>query len=64
MRRGPVSKLDKDSYILSTGLILMEITQEGELITISSKAAEKVTEFIKQENKDKLYLRVYVSGGG
>lgn len=58
------SKLDKDSYILLTNSYLMETVQESELITISSKAAEKVTEFMKQENKDNLYLRVYVSGGG
>jgi iron-sulfur cluster assembly accessory protein len=59
-----ISKLDKDSYILLTNSYLMETVQENELITISSKAAEKVTEFMKQENKDNLYLRVYVSGGG
>ena len=42
----------------------MESTHQTELITISPKAAEKVMEFMKQENKDSLYLRVYVSGGG
>ena len=42
----------------------MESTHQTQLITISPKAAEKVTEFMKQENKDSLYLRVYVSGGG
>ena len=43
---------------------MMEITQQAELITITPKAAEKVGEFMKQENKETLYLRVYVSGGG
>src|SRR5262245_3403865 len=42
----------------------MESTQQTELITITPKAAEKVGEFMKQENKENLYLRVYVSGGG
>src|SRR5574341_2576412 len=42
----------------------MESTHQTELITITQKAAEKITEFMKQENKDNLYLRVYVSGGG
>jgi iron-sulfur cluster assembly protein len=42
----------------------MESTHQTQLITISPKAAEKVMEFMKQENKDSLYLRVYVSGGG
>src|SRR5256714_3466526 len=42
----------------------MESTQQTHNITITSKAAEKVTEFMKQEGKDSLLLRVYVSGGG
>ena len=42
----------------------MESIHQAELITISPKAEEKVTEFMKQENKESLYLRVYVSGGG
>src|SRR5881409_1691466 len=42
----------------------MESTHQSQVITISPKAAEKVMEFMKQENKDSLYLRVYVSGGG
>ncbi len=34
------------------------------LITLTPKAAEKVKEFMKQEGRDDLYLRVYVAGGG
>ena len=40
----------------------METVQKK--ITITTKAAEKVKEFMKQEGKDGLFLRVYVSGGG
>ncbi len=40
----------------------MESTQK--IITITPKAAEKVKEFMKQEGRDDLYLRIYVSGGG
>ena len=42
----------------------METTQQSQIVTITSKAAEKVVEFMKQEGKDNLLLRVYVSGGG
>ena len=42
----------------------MENAQQTHLINITPKAAEKVMEFMKQENKGNLYLRVYVSGGG
>ncbi len=42
----------------------MEATHQTQLITVTSKAAEKVVEFMKQEGKDNLFLRVYVSGGG
>jgi iron-sulfur cluster assembly accessory protein len=42
----------------------MESAQQTEVITVTSKAAEKVAEFMKQEGKDNLLLRVYVSGGG
>jgi iron-sulfur cluster assembly accessory protein len=45
-------------------LIYMENAQQTHLINITPKAAEKVMEFMKQENKGNLYLRVYVSGGG
>ncbi len=40
----------------------METVQKT--ITVTPKAAEKVKEFMKQEGKDDLFLRVYVSGGG
>lgn len=40
----------------------METIQKA--VTITPKAAEKVKEFMKQEGKDDLFLRVYVSGGG
>ena len=40
----------------------METVQKT--ITVTQKAAEKVKEFMKQEGRDDLYLRVYVSGGG
>lgn len=40
----------------------MEAIQK--LITITPKAAAKVKEFMKQEGRDDLYLRIYVTGGG
>jgi iron-sulfur cluster assembly accessory protein len=43
---------------------VMESAQQSQIITITPKAAEKVSEFMKQEGKDNLFLRVYVSGGG
>lgn len=54
----------KDSYILLIDLRSMERAEQTRLISITQKAAEKIVEFMKQENKEKLYLRVYVSGGG
>jgi iron-sulfur cluster assembly accessory protein len=54
----------KDSYILLMDLCTMESAEQTQLISITQKAAEKIVEFMKQENKEKLYLRVYVSGGG
>ena len=42
----------------------MESTQQSQRITITPKAADKVAEFMKQEGKDTLLLRVYVTGGG
>ncbi len=36
----------------------------GRLIALTPKAAEKVKEFMKQEGREDLYLRVYVAGGG
>ncbi len=40
----------------------METVQKQ--ITLTAKGAEKVKEFMKQEGRDDLFLRVYVSGGG
>lgn len=54
----------KDSYILLIDLGSMESVEQTRLISITQKAAEKIVEFMRQENKEKLYLRVYVSGGG
>jgi iron-sulfur cluster assembly protein len=34
------------------------------MITVSSKAAEKIKEFMKEESENPQYLRVYVQGGG
>ena len=34
------------------------------VVTITPKAAEKVKEFMKQEGREDLFLRIYVSGGG
>ena len=42
----------------------MESAAQSQIITITPKAAEKVSEFMKQEGNDSLFLRVYVSGGG
>lgn len=42
----------------------MESTEQSQIVGITPKAAEKVSEFMKQEGKDSLFLRVYVSGGG
>jgi iron-sulfur cluster assembly protein len=49
---------------IKTNYIEMESTQQSQVITITTKAAEKVAEFMKQEGNNNLYLRVYVSGGG
>jgi iron-sulfur cluster assembly protein len=43
---------------------VMESTQQSQIVAVTSKAAEKVSEFMKQEGKDSLFLRVYVTGGG
>ena len=42
----------------------MESAQQTQVVDVTLKAAEKVMEFMKQEGKDNLYLRVYVTGGG
>ena len=39
-------------------------TQSGNLITITAKAAEKIKEFMAQEEEKPEFLRVYVQGGG
>ncbi len=62
----------KNSIVLKAKVIIfikpkyskMESTQQSQVITITTKAAEKVAEFMKQEGNNSLYLRVYVSGGG
>jgi iron-sulfur cluster assembly accessory protein len=54
----------KTYYIYKTKLTIMESTQQSQVVTITQKAAQKVAEFMKQEGKDNLFLRVYVSGGG
>jgi iron-sulfur cluster assembly accessory protein len=43
---------------------IMESAQQTKVVDVTLKAAEKVIEFMKQEGKDNLYLRVYVTGGG
>jgi len=54
----------KSYYIYSDVFDDMESAQQSQSVTITSKAAEKVAEFMKQEGNTDLYLRVYVSGGG
>ena len=39
-------------------------TQSGKLITITEKAAEKISEFMKEEKESAQFLRIYVQGGG
>jgi iron-sulfur cluster assembly protein len=56
-----ISGLNTSKVILN---IAMETAQQSQIVTITPKAAEKVVEFMKQEGKDNLLLRVYVSGGG
>ncbi len=56
-----VSGLNSSTVILN---LAMETAQQSQIVTITPKAAEKVVEFMKQEGKDNLLLRVYVSGGG
>jgi iron-sulfur cluster assembly accessory protein len=52
------------TYILFKHNYIMESTQQSQIVTVTPKAAEKVSEFMKQEGKDSLFLRVYVTGGG
>jgi len=42
----------------------MATEQKEQLVTVSSKAAEKIKEFMKEESDSPQYLRVYVQGGG
>ncbi len=39
-------------------------TQSGKLITITAKAAEKINEFMAEEEAKPQFLRIYVQGGG
>ena len=42
----------------------MATEQSQKLITITSKAAEKIHEFMGEEAEKPQYLRIYVQGGG
>lgn len=42
----------------------MSNTQSTKLLTVTSKAAEKILAFMKEETEKPEYLRVYVQGGG
>jgi iron-sulfur cluster assembly protein len=42
----------------------MASEQTQKLITVTPKAAEKIAEFMKEEDENAEYLRVYVQGGG
>ena len=42
----------------------MATEQTQKMITVTSKAAEKIKEFMKEEAESPEYLRVYVQGGG
>jgi len=39
-------------------------TQSGKLVTITTKAAEKIHEFMAEEKEKPEFLRIYVQGGG
>ena len=54
----------KDYYNLKHELGLMSNTQTTKLVTITPKAAEKVTTFMAEEAEKPQFLRVYVQGGG
>ena len=54
----------KHKVIISYKRIECSMETVQKVITVTPKAAEKVKEFMKQEGKDDLFLRVYVSGGG
>jgi len=42
----------------------MATEQSQKLVTITSKAAEKIKEFMTEESDSPQYLRIYVQGGG
>ena len=42
----------------------MATEQNQKLITITAKAAEKISEFMKEEKENPQFLRIYVQGGG
>jgi len=42
----------------------MASEQTQKMITVTTKAAEKIREFMKEEAEAPEYLRVYVQGGG
>ena len=56
-----MEKLNRVEFVI---LYIMESAQQTKVVDVTLKAAEKVMEFMKQEGKDNLYLRVYVTGGG
>jgi hypothetical protein len=45
-------------------LFIMATEQTQKMVTVTSKAAEKIQEFMKEEAEAPEYLRVYVQGGG
>ncbi len=63
-KRALTTSEGKGYYIYKPKLISMESAEQSQVVSISPKAAQKVGEFMKQEGKDNLFLRVYVSGGG
>jgi len=42
----------------------MATEQTQKMVTVTTKAAEKIQEFMKEEAESPEYLRVYVQGGG
>ena len=42
----------------------MATEQTEKLVTITSKAAEKIKEFMTEEEEKPQFLRIYVQGGG
>ena len=39
-------------------------TEQAQIVNVTPKAAEKIKEFLKDEDEATEYLRVYVQGGG